>query len=563
MRTGKRIRSALFLLAAFIVTEAAAQQQFAFRVTFTDKNGTSGDIHNPPGLLSSRALLRRSRQSIAIDSADLPVSRSYTDSVLRMTNGVLHLRSRWLNECVVLVTDSTTIGQVRSRPFVRSVAYIAVYASPLHLLRQQQDKPGEEPAKLKAPAGSLYKTTNAAYYGDAYDQISLANGQYLHEKGFRGKGKIIAVLDAGFRNVDVIAGFDSLRRQGRITDTYNFTLDTSHVYASSDHGTQVLSTMAGIVKNVYAGTAPDATYALYITEDNASEQPIEMDNLVAAMERADSIGADVINISLGYNSFLIGTFNASLDFSELDGRSTIAARGANSASAKGLLVVASAGNEGNNSWKKILTPGDADSALTIGSVNFARTHSVTSGNGPNASGQIKPDVCMLGDPSIVLNGAGASTSTSGTSLSTPELAGLAACLWQAVPTASPSLLRDAIRKSAHIADHPDNLLGYGVPDFKQAFDKLYIPGPVDTGGAWSVYPNPFTDQISLSLHSETNTTLEWRLSDITGRSIYSGSAALNTGNNGFSLTVPGLLPHGVYILQLQSSRQRQVIKLQH
>lgn len=561
MKTGRRIRSILFyLLAACSFTQkTTAQQQFAFRVSFTDKNGTSGNLSNPSGFLSARSLARRDRQSIITDSTDLPVSTWYTDTVLKRTHGTLHLRSRWLNNCVVLVTDTAAIEPLRALSFVRSATYIANYASPLHLTPIPQA--GEE--HTESPGAYLKSTTSGiGYYGDAWDQISLANGHYLHEKGYRGKGKLIAVLDDGFRNTDTFTGFDSMRRENRIADTYNFVYDTNHVYASSNHGTQVLSTMAGIISGTYVGTAPDATYALYITEDNFSEQPIEMDNLVAAMERADSIGADVINISLGYNTFLIGTANASLNYADLDGKSTIAARGANAATAKGMLVVSSAGNEGNNSWKKILTPGDADSALTVGSVNIAKLASRNSGNGPNAAGVIKPDVCMLGEPSVVFGASGNPTSTGGTSLSTPELAGLSACLWQALPDSRPYELRDMIRRCAHMAGNPNHWLGYGVPDFKKLYDSLDIPAPVDST-QWAVFPNPFTDRLHLSLFVSEAGPLQWRLLDISGRSIYSGTADLSPGLNRFSLSVPGMLPHGIYILQLQSSRQLQTIRLQH
>jgi serine protease AprX len=561
MNCGNTKISLCLLAILLLSTKLKAQNQYAYRISFTDKNGVIADIHTPSTFLSAKALNRRSAQHLSIDSTDLPIPQIYIDSVLKLSSGKLHVKSHWLNQCVILVNDTSNIKYVRSKPFVKGINYVAGFTAPLHIMARVQDEHSSIPINRNR---SLLKTTGGVgYYGDAYDQISLANGQYLHDKGYRGAGKTIAVLDAGFNTTNTLAGYDSLRISGRIVDTYNFKLDTSDVYGYSDHGTEVLSTMAGIITGQYVGTAPDASYALYITEDALSEQPYEMDNLVAAMERADSIGVDIISISLGYNTFDGGI--GDLSYSDLDGKSTIAAMGVNVATSKGILVVSSAGNEGGGTWDKILTPGDADSALTIGSVDISKTHVVSSGNGPNAAGQIKPDVCMLGAPSMVFNTSGTISAIGGTSLATPELAGLAACLWEAKPSATPYEIRNAIRKSADHAASPDNHIGYGVPDFGIATQSLsYLDPPILVSAIPVVYPNPFFDKIALSIYALSSAQMDWNITDLQGKSVLSGKVNMMNGtNNLFEISIPDKFPSGMYFLHIVTPEYNNSWKLVH
>lgn len=552
-----------FLLFALFLPSAKtlAQTQYVFRISFTDKKGTSGVIGSPSAYLSARAIARRSKQSILIDGTDLPVSKFYIDTTLDLANGILHTCSRWQNNCVILVNDTSTINLLRSKAFVKSAQYVAIFSSPLHLLKEKSGV-GKDIATTDK---SLAKTTGGiAYYGDAYDQIKLANGDYLHDRGLRGKGKMIAVIDEGFGLVNTLPGFDSLRSSGRIKDTYNFNTRATDVYSSSSqHGTQVLSTMAGILTGSYVGTAPDADYALYTSENSAGEQPFEMDNLVSAMERADSIGADVITISLGYNTFNIGTLNADLSPSDIDGNSTIAAMGANTAAAKGMLVIASAGNEGSTVWEKILTPGDADSVLTCGSVTIDKNRAGSSGKGPNAAGVIKPDVCMLGAPAMVFNSSGTVSSSSGTSFATPELAGLAACLWQGFPSATPYSLRKAIRESAHIATAPNNETGYGVPDFGKATLSMGVPFCICAEDNITVSPNPFINKISVSANGVGNQgKLSWSLYNMMGQRLLNGEEIITNTNSFFDIAVPSNFPGGTYLLHIENGKYKDTIKIQ-
>ncbi len=550
----------LFSFLIFFGFCATAQKQYAFRISFAHKKETSFDLTNPSAFLSSKAIARRTTQSIVIDSADLPVVSLYIDSVLKLSNGIFHSRSRWQNNCVLLVEDTSKIAALRSLSFVKSTKYVAVFLTPLHFFATPSTRKEDE---NKRKPGSNWRTTGSiAYYGDAYDQIKLANGDYLHDNGFRGKTKLIAVIDEGFNLVNTLPGFDSLRTTGRIADTYNFNLNKADVYNYSSHGTQVLSTMAGILTGDYVGTAPDASYALYVTENGGSEQPFEMDNLVAAMERADSIGADIITISLGYNSFDIGGLDASLSLTDIDGKSTIAAMGANTATAKGILVVASAGNDGGTAWNKILTPGDADSALTCGSVDINKTLAPTSGKGPNAAGRMKPDVCMLGAPGVVFNNSGTTSSVGGTSIATPELAGLAACLWETNPKATPYQIRKAIRESGHIASSPNNQMGYGVPDFGKA--SLSLKKVLDTLTANNIYvfPSPFTEKITVKVKGRSSKgNLRWCIYTIQGQKIMEDRQAFSDSSFLFEITPPSNMPKGHYLLQLNNQGYNTTLKI--
>lgn len=518
-----RLLVLLLLFINALPTFSWSQKQYVFRITFKDKNNSLYTLDNPSAYLSTRALERRNKQHLTIDSSDLPINSTYIDSVLSFCNGIYHCKSKWANQFLMLLNDSSKIPLLSSISFIKSTKCVAQFLSPLH--SKTTASADSNIVKNKALNAQFRISGTKGYYGDAYDQIKLAQGDYLHDKGYSGKNMLIAVLDAGFNKVDILPGFENFRTKNLLKDQFNFNLNNSAIYGYADHGTQVLSTMAGVLNTTYVGTAPEANYALYITENNDGEQPIEMDQLLAAIERADSIGADVISISLGYNTFDIAGKDHSLSLSDIDGKSTLAAFAANTATQKGMLVVASAGNEGLSSWKKILTPGDADSALTCGSVDINKNIAASSGIGPNAANITKPDLCMLGAPGMVLNNAGTTSSANGTSIATPELAGLSTCLWQAFPQAKPYMLKDALRQSAHNAASPNNSIGWGVPNFQKAFQILAEQfDTVNSNTALVLYPNPFEHSLKLNLPiALRQKNLTWQLIDIQGRMLDSGT----------------------------------------
>lgn len=542
-----RLFLSLILLITCCTASMAQTPQYAFRVTFTDKTATTYSLSAPLQYLSQRTLDRRNKFNIQVDSTDLPVVKTYVDSVLHQTGGVLHLRSRWQNSCVILVQDSSSVLALQNISFVKSVRKVGYYSQGLH------EKPATGAGEAGGNTGGKPTGFDENYYGAAWNQIHLCHGEYLHQKGNMGEGKLIAVIDVGFTGVNTAHAFDSLFAQNRLMDTWNYIYDTSYVFDYGSHGCQVLSCMASLVPETHVGTAPHAMYALYATDDLTSEQAIEEDNFAAATERADSLGADLITTSLGYNFF---DNNAdSHTYSQLDGNTTIVARASNAAARKGIMVIASAGNEGNNSWQHILTPGDADSALTVGSVNDQKIHSISSGKGPSSDGDMKPNVSAMGVAASVVNPSGVVLQQTGTSYATPILAGLTTCLMQADPSMMPMEVLHLIQSVSDSFAHPNYDIGNGVPDFQKAYDQVTdIKDIVRVNDAFSVYPNPARNEVFVSAKNYTG-SLHYSIFDLQGRILQKG--LVKTGE---SIGIAALQSN-LYFLKLNNASQFQVTKL--
>jgi len=541
------------LLVLFNTNLYAQAEQYAFRVSFTNKAATNYTIASPLSYLSQRALDRRTKYGIAVDSTDLPVVSTYIDSVLTVTNGVLHLSSRWLNHCVILTHDSSSVLSLSNIEFVNQVKKVGYYSNGLH------QKPSNGSDSL-GNIGNKPTAFDANFYSAAWNQINLCQGAYLHEQGNMGENKLIAVIDVGFSGTDNIAAFDSMFANGRLIDTWNFIFDTNHVYGYGDHGTQVLSCMAAYIPETFVGTAPNAMYALYATDHSSTEQAIEEDNLVAAAERADSLGTDVINSSLGYRVFDNPSDNYA--FSEFDGNSTLVAKAANMATRKGILFVASAGNDGNNSWQKISTPADADSAMTIGSVTQTLAPSGFSSEGPNASGILKPNVSAMGSVANVIASNGNVIVQNGTSLSAPIIAGLAACLMQEVENLKPLEVRTLIESVSHLHSNPNNKSGHGVPNFKIAYDNITNVRDYTNNETQLIrfYPNPATNELYLMSLAKHSTNINYSIFDIQGKHITTGKVSFSNGITSEKITI-GHLNAGIYILKISDGKSFQVGKL--
>lgn len=533
------------LLLLILVIQASAQDaQYAFRVSFKDKNETAHTLSNPLEYLSQRALDRRSKYSITVDSTDLPVAKTYIDSVMVLTGGIFHLSSHWQNSCVILLEDSANILALQNISFVKNFKQVAYYSDGLH------ERPGTYDS---VSTGNKPTDFDENFYGAAWTQIHLCHGEYLHQHGKMGEGMLIAVIDVGFTGVNIVHAFDSMFQQNRLMDTWNYIYDTVHVFGYGDHGRQVLSCMASYIPETHVGTAPKAMYALYATDDLNSEQAIEEDNFVAASERADSLGADLISTSLGYNFF--DNPADSYEYSDLDGNTTLTAKAANAATRKGIMVVASAGNEGTNSWQYILTPGDADSAMTIGSVNDQKVHAISSGKGPNAAGTLKPNVSAMGVGASVISAAGNVSVQTGTSYATPILAGLTACLMQTDPSLFPLEIRSLIESVSDSFATPTNNIGNGVPDFRKAYDQITgVEEITRTKDAFEVYPNPARDKVFISAKNYSG-ILTFAIYDLQGRIVQRGTAKTNE-----SIAI-STLQNGMYFLKMNNGKDYQVDKI--
>jgi hypothetical protein len=475
----KSILLVVGLLVGLIVSGQNAPN--TYWVKLKDKKGTSFQVNHPEAFLSQRSIDRRLKQQIPIDDTDLPVSGVYLDSLKKLGLELVHT-SKWLNGVTVRTSDTTLIKNVATLTFVEMVQL----TKPANALKSAKSKFNEPEVRFDV---------SPADYGNAYSQLALSNGQYLHNKGFRGKGIQIGVLDAGFWHVNSITAFDSLRNSNRILGIRDFVDPKSNIYEQHTHGMSVLSTMGGNIPGTLVGTSPDASFYLFRSEDDNSEYPIEEDNWVAAAELADSVGVDVINSSLGYFEF--DDPKMSHPYSDMNGHKTRVTQGANMAFQKGILVFTSAGNEGNTPWRHIIAPTDGENVISVGAVDKNGVRASFSSVGPAYGGAIKPNVAAVGWNTYLVTSSGVIGYSSGTSFSSPVLTGMGACLLQANPQASVKQLKLAIEQSASMYLAPDSLLGYGIPDFQKADQILKNTGvkTLEAGSSWVVSPNPVSDYI--------------------------------------------------------------------
>ena len=432
----------------------AQSDTLKYRINLRDKAQTEYSLDRPEEYLSPKALERRARQGIAVDSTDLPVCRTYINKI-KETGVRVVVTGKWENFVTVSCNDSTLMDGIAALPFVRSVE--RVWKAPASAAEPVVDKRDSLVNQPTIHPDSIY--------GTAITQIAMSRGDELHKAGFRGEGMTIAVIDAGYHNVDRITAMRNIRIRG----TRDFVEPGSDIYAKGSHGMSVLSCMAMNMPNVMTGTAPEASYWLLRSEDERSEQPVEQDYWAAAVEFADSVGVDVLNTSLGY--YVYDDPAQNLRLRDLDGQHQLMSRQASRIADKGMILVCSAGNAGMESWKKITTPGDADNVLTVGAIDKRGILAPFSSIGNTQDGRIKPDVVAVGLGSDVMRTNGNTGHANGTSFASPILCGMVACLWQACPDLTAKEVIKLVRRVGDRADCPDNIYGYGVPDLWKALQE--------------------------------------------------------------------------------------------
>ena len=471
-----QIKSFFTVVSALFLSSISKAQFSRYIIQLKNKTNSPFSISNPSQFLSQRATDRRLRYNIAIDENDLPVNPAYLDSISMAGDVTILNTSKWFNQVCIKTTDAAVIARINAMQFVIKSSPIA--ARPIQALtrvNKQLDADADIPLNplLQRPS---YPNSNYYDYGLAYQQIHLHNADFLHNHGFRGNNLQMAITDAGFYKYDILPTFDSVRNSNKILGTWDFVANKASVSEENEHGMKCFSTIAANMPGKFVGTAPEASFYLFRTEDVSSEYPVEEQNWVAAAERADSLGADIISVSLGYYYFDNSIFNYS--YADMNGNTSMVARAVNFAAQKGLMVVASAGNEGEKPWHYISTPGDADKALSVGAVNVSGQPGAFSSYGPGSDGQVKPDVAAVGVAAVVasqLNGQ--PVYGNGTSYAAPIMAGITTCLWQAFPEVNNDILVDIIHQSSNKSNNPDDRIGYGIPDAKKAFvlllKKLY------------------------------------------------------------------------------------------
>ena len=420
-----------------------------YRISLKDKAATDYSLQKPEMYLSKKSIERRKRQGLEIDSTDLPVCKKYVDAIRKKGVHVL-VTGKWDNFVTVSCNDSMLIAEITGLPFVRSTERV---------WRGVAKRASERDSLINKPLRT------DSLYGPAITQIKMSHADRLHEAGFKGQGMTIAVIDAGFHNVDKIEAMKNIN----ILGTRDFVNPEADIYAESSHGMSVLSCMAMNQPNVMIGTAPEASYWLLRSEDEYSENLVEQDYWAAAIEFADSVGVDLVNTSLGYYSFDDPAKN--YRYRDLNGHYALMSREAAKAADKGIVVVCSAGNSGSGSWKKITPPGDAENVITVGAVNKYGVLAPFSSVGNTADGRVKPDVVAVGLGSDVMGTDGNLRHANGTSFSSPIMCGMVACLWQACPELTAKEIIELVRRSGDRAVFPDNIYGYGIPDLWKAYQS--------------------------------------------------------------------------------------------
>jgi hypothetical protein len=475
------------LIIVLLISAFGYSQEDAW-VYFKDKPNSQYFLANPLQMLSQRALNRRAIQNIPLDLKDVPIHQPYIDQITSTPGIIVKASSKWMN-CLHIRGSQTVIQSLRSLSFVDYISFANTILNRTGKIANSTSN---------SSVNKVLETQVTYNYGTSGNQIQMLNGNILHQQNYTGSGKVIAVFDAGYPGVDSATPFQRLRDNGQILGGYNFVDRSTNYYAMNSHGTQVLSTMGGYVDNQLVGTAPDASYYLFVTEDSTSENPVEESLWVEAAELADKLGADIINSSLGY--FGYDNSNYSYTYTNMDGNTAFSSRGANIAFSRGMIVVVSAGNSGNTANPNISAPSDAIYALAVGAVNSTRNYASFSSIGPSFDGRIKPDVMAQGQSAVVATPSGAVASNSGTSFSGPIIAGMVASFWQAFPNLTNARIVQLIKESSDRFSNPNEQYGYGIPNFQLALNTALANNQFSIDG-FSVYPNPVNEEVIFSFPS--------------------------------------------------------------
>ncbi|WP_309640864.1 S8 family serine peptidase [Flavobacterium sp.] len=476
------------LLIVFLISLHAFSQEDAW-VYFNAKPNAQDFFNNPLSELSQRSLDRRTAQNIALDINDAPMYQPYIDQITAATGIAVMAKSKWFNALHI----QGTVEDINALSALSFVDHLDFANRALNAA----GKPSI--SKTHKKIKKAFRTLANFNYGGSANQIEMLNGHLLHQQDYTGSGKIIAVMDGGFPGVDTASPFSRLRDANHILGGYDYVNRNADFYTGISHGTMVLSTMGGYKDGELVGTAPDASYYLFITEDGNNEWPLELSLWVEAAEEADRLGVDILTTSLGYTEFDNPNYN--FTYEDMNGHTAFISKGVDMAFSRGMISVNSAGNSGNDAWHYISAPADAVHALSIGAVTAAGNYATFSSQGPSFDGRVKPDVAAQGQQSVLSTPNGDISTASGTSFSGPIIAGMVACLWQALPNKTNEEIVQLIKESSSLFTTPNNELGYGIPDFNLALNHALLTTISQAESKFLIFPNPANDNITISFPS--------------------------------------------------------------
>lgn len=534
-----------FFIFLFCMSVGEVWSQDRYAIHYRYKPTESFSLDDPIKFLTPDAILRRVRESVPVDSTDLPVSEKYIVQITPHVQKFL-FHSSWLNASVAKI-DNQGIDMIRSLPFVEKVILVGRGQGPR---LEDSRKSYNEPLKIKG----LNKRQQTFEF-----QNDILGIPHMHEDGFTGKGVKIAVFDAGFINSDKISGMQHLFDRNQIIATRDYVLPGSiDVYRSDSHGTGALSLIAAYDPDRMISGAFDASYILCITEDVDSEFWIEEYNWVKAAEFADSLGVDIINSSLGYNLFDDVDMNYTRE--DMDGNTATITKGASMAAKKGILVVTSNGNEGNLFWRTVTAPADAPDILAIGAISNSLEKAGFSSVGPTADGRIKPELVAFGTGVTLWRYSTGPSFSSGTSFSAPQIAALAAGLWEAHPEWTRAQIKEKLIQSGHQFTNPDMNLGYGIPNYSRVMygvvnslesseiaekKSRIFPNPADGNSLFVAYSKPHSCKLTLFTASGQLVD-QWQLAE-------------NASGKPVEVSLTSVVP-GLYFVELQDGKAGELFK---
>ncbi len=401
--------------------------------------------------------------------------RYSTDDAERLVaqlGGQVRHRSRWLNAVSADLTPAQ-LAQARSSNLLRHIQPVARFAGSREL--PVIDVRSVAPAAAPSQVDSLF--------GPSAMPLRRLNLFPLVEIGINGRGVRIAILDTGFETENpAFMGAMVVAQRDFVDGDSIVRNEAGNPTDASQHGTSVWSLLAANLPNQIIGIAPAAEYILAKTEDVRGETRIEEDNYVAALEWADSLGVDVANSSLTYLEFQDGF---RYTYEDLNGDVAVTTVAADSAAARGIVVVTAVGNSGSDGFGSLLTPADGDSVIAVGAEDSLGVLQSFSSRGPTVDGRMKPDLIAPGSAVFTVDPLAPSgfARKNGTSFSTPLIAGAAALLRQVDPTLSAFEVIEALKRAGSNSSDPDSLIGWGRPDVTLAasFPRgLVITNPVES-----------------------------------------------------------------------------------